>query len=302
MKTPETKWPVGWPPPSSLTETWWREIKESLAERGVDLDASDSFSEAQWREVKETFAKRGLDFDALRTPQRHPPTRRAVSAPKNIADVIAPYAVSEAQWGEIKESLAERGVDLDAETVDEPFGPREWWGWHDYIPAQRPLREVLQQWMYIVKIGRGVKAQTPKQYAAKLGDEVAALEKALAIIDPTHVGPGLPTDDELEARINRRHALRAAMTLEIAERRQYIAKLEAKGSRSKDNARTASSDYWDILEELWLKVTGSAGPKRRQRLRRFLLACTPPDLFPDMTAQKLGQKLDSFKDNFFKSR
>ena len=55
---------------STFTETWWRELKESLAQRGVDLDAPDSFSEAQWPEIKETFAERGVDLDALLTRRR----------------------------------------------------------------------------------------------------------------------------------------------------------------------------------------------------------------------------------------
>lgn len=339
MKAPKTNWPVGWPPPSTFTETWWRELKESLAERGVDLDAPDSFSEAQWQEVKETFAERGVDFDALRTlrpeikeslaergvdldaepvdqpfgpaqvlhdaaragtGRRHPPTRRAMKPAPDIPSLR--YAYSEAQWREIKESLAERGVNLDVERVDDPYGPREWWGWDDYTPRQRPMFDVLEELALYAKLAHGRKWLTPKQYAGKLQEEVIALEKALSMIDPTSVAPGLPIDEVLDARVKRRHALRAAMTMEIAERRQYITKLEAEGSSSKFNARTTFNGYWDELAKLWLKVTGSAGPKRRQRLRRFLLACTPPDLFPDMTAQELGQKLGSFINNFLKSR
>jgi hypothetical protein len=47
----------------------------------------------------------------------------------------------------IKESFAERGVDVNAEMVDELYGPREWWGWEDYTPAQRPLRNVCKKWL-----------------------------------------------------------------------------------------------------------------------------------------------------------
>ena len=335
MKAPKTMWPVGWPPPSTFTETWWRELKESLAQRGVDLDAPDSFSEAQWPEIKETFAERGVDLDALLTRRREikesltergvdldaetvdqpfgpaqvlhdaaqAGTGRRHRAMRPASDIASlRYAYSETQWREIKESLAERGVNLDVERVDDPCGPREWWGWDDYTPPQRPMFDALEELALYAKLAHGKRWLTPKQYAGKLQEEVIALEKALAMIDPTSVAPGLPTDDKLEARINRRHALRAAMTLEIAERRQYIAKLEAEGSSSKYNARTTYNGYWDELAKLWLKVTGNAGPKRRQHLRRFLIACTPPDLFPDMAAQELGQKLDSFINNFFKSR
>jgi hypothetical protein len=50
-----------------------------------------------------------------------------------------PFATfSEAQWREIEGSLAERGVDLNAVMVDELYGPRQWWGWEDYTPDQRP--------------------------------------------------------------------------------------------------------------------------------------------------------------------
>ena len=78
---------------------------------------------------------------------------------KSIKESFAeqyPFATfSEAQRQEIKESLAERGVDVNAEMVDELYGPREWWGWEDYTPAQRPLRNVLQEVAYQAAMARG---------------------------------------------------------------------------------------------------------------------------------------------------
>jgi hypothetical protein len=293
VKAPETKLPV-------FSEAWWRKLKEVLDGVG----ALDTLSEAQRREIKESLAELGLDLDDRafwRAVKESLAELRGIDLDaETVEEPPAVGTFSESQWQEIKESLAERGVDLDAETVDEP-GPREWFGWDDYNPSQVPLGKVLQEFAHWAAMFRGMRLRTPKQAAGKLRDKVAALENALAMVNPTDIGPGFATDDELEARINRRHALRAAMMVEIAEWRKYIAKLEAEGSSSKHNARTASSEYWSILAKLWLKVTGSAGSKRRQHLRRFLLACTAPDLFPEI-AQQLEQKVDSFISNFFKTR
>jgi hypothetical protein len=223
-----------------------------------------------------------------------------------------PFATfSEAQRQEIKESLAERGVDVNAEMVDELYGPREWWGWEDYTPAQRPLRNVLQEVAYQAAMARGMKLETPLQRAENLQKILTAFETAVTRLAHTPSdgglgdGPrGLPTFDQLDVLIERKNALLAAMRQYIAELQERIAKLKAMGSQKKLNARShkAYNLYWEILARLWLKVTGSAGPKRRQHLCRFLLACTPPTLFPDMTAQELEQRSTTFVSYFFRSR
>jgi hypothetical protein len=76
------------------------------------------------------------------------------------------------------------------------------------------------------------------------------------------------------------------------------------GSFKKLNARSnkAHYHYWETLAPLWLKFTGNIGPKRRQHLCRFLLACTPPTLFPGMTLRDLEQSSKTFVSSFFRSR
>ena len=112
-----------------------------------------------------------------------------------------------------------------------------------------------------------------------------------------------PTFDQLDVLIERKNALLAAMRQYIAELQERIAKLKAMGSQKKLNARShkAYNLYWEILARLWLKVTGSAGPATPTSLQ-VLLACTPPTLFPDTTAQELEQRSTTFVSYFFRSR
>jgi hypothetical protein len=225
---------------------------------------------------------------------------------------------SETQWWEIEHCLAAVGVNLDTQTVEEPFGPREWWGWEpgkDYTPEQVPLRLVLQEWAHSALTVHRIKWLTPKQWAAKLREEVAALQKTCALLDPTNVGPGLPTDDAADARFKRRRALQAALMQEIAERREYIAELEAVGSTSNKNARKEASAYWDLLSTKWLEVTKDRAIKyRRQYLLQFLHACSRP-LLPKLIEQEpvqnfteeeleqeLRRRLDNFIKNFFRPK
>jgi hypothetical protein len=184
-----------------------------------------------------------------------------------------PSVYTDAQWQKIEKCL---GVDLDVTMVDEPCGPREWWGWEDYEPEQITLRETLQMWAFAAKCeGRPL---TPKQYARILEVEVAALEKALAIVDPHRLGPGMPTFDVVDTRIKRRRALRTALTAEITERRQYVwDELEFAGSCTKHRAR--HTEYWMELTRLWNVVTADISHKR---LRYFLSVCSTP-LFPEAT-------------------
>jgi hypothetical protein len=215
----------------------------------------------------------------------------------------APWATfSAAQWRKIGDCLAAVGVNLDTQTVEELAGPREWWGWQpgrDYTPAQVPLRYALQEWAYAYASPRvqGKKVLTPKQYAKKLRDEVTALEKALALVNPNYVGPDLPTDEVRNTRFKRRRALQAAIMEEIAERRECIADNEAVGGSSHQSARTVHNDYWRALTRLWLGITeGKASKHRRRHLCRFLYACSQP-IFRETTEQTL----DSFVRNFFRS-
>lgn len=81
---------------------------------------------------------------------------------------------------------------------------------------------------------------------------------------------------------------------------ESITNLRAMRNRSARNALTHKEHYhhWEIPAKLWLKVTGSAGQKRRQHLGRILLACTPPTLYPGMTAQALEQSSSAFVSYF----
>jgi hypothetical protein len=247
----------------------------------------------------------------MRAPDALEPHDPLYESIKSFAEQYPFATFSEAQRQEIKESLAERGVDLNAEMVDELYGPREWWGVEDYTPAQRPLRNVLQEVAYHAAMARGTKSKTPLQQAEYLQKILTAFETAVTTLARTSsdgdlIGGhlGLPTFDQLDVLIQRKNGLRAAMRQYIAELQERIAKLKAMGSRKKLNARShkAHNHYWEILARLWLKVAGSAGPKRRQHLCRFLLACTPPTLFPDMTAQELEQRSTAFVSYFFRSR
>jgi hypothetical protein len=249
---------------------------------------------------------------AMRAPdplEPHDPFYESIK--ESYAEQYRFATFSEAQWQEIEESLGERGVDLNAEMVDELYGPREWWGWEDYTPAQRPLCNVLQEAAYLAAMARGMKSITPLQQAENLQKILTAFETAVTTLAHTpsdgglgggHLG--LPTFDQLDVLIERKNALRAAMRQYIAELRERIAKLKAMGSEKKLNARShkVHNHYWETQALLWLKVTGSAGPKRRQHLCRFLLACTPPTLFPDMTAQELEQRATAFVSYFLRSR
>jgi hypothetical protein len=227
-----------------------------------------------------------------------------------------PWATfSVAHWRKVRNALATIDVDLDATTVDELFGPREWWGWEpgkDYTPAQVPLGDALQQWAYFAAMAHGKKPTTPNERADEIRKEVTTLAQAHAMLEPDDVGPGLPTEDVLCARIKRRRALQAAMTEEIAERREYITKLEAEGSRSKYGARTEANAYWDTLGKLWLNVTkGKVSRHRQKYLHNFLDACSQP-LLPKLIEKaeeklskeelkpELGRRLSNFVGNFLR--
>jgi hypothetical protein len=148
--------------------------------------------------------------------------------------------------------------------------------------------EVLQEWAHIAAIG--ARDNALRELAEEIRKELATLAQARAMLDPENAGPGLPTEDALYARIKRRRALQAAMTEEIAERREYITKLEAEGSSSKYSARTEANTYWDTQGKLWLNVTKGQVSKHRQKyLHNFLEACSQP-LLP-MLIEKAEQKL-----------
>jgi hypothetical protein len=212
--------------------------------------------------TKEPDAKAPFDGD----PLMHCFARAAPSATFSVA-----------QWRKIADCLDAVGVNLDTQTVEELAGPREWWGaGKDYTPTRVPLRYALQEWAYAYAASRiqRKKALTPNQYAKKLRDEVIALEetRASAMVDPNHVGPGLPTDEVSDARFKHRRVPQAGLAQEIAERREYIAELEAAGRSSNQNARTKAAEYWDIS-----RGNGWRSPRARSANTRgniSLIFCT----------------------------
>jgi hypothetical protein len=215
-----------------------------------------------------------------------------------LAKAVPWATFNAAQRQAIKQSLAAVGVDLDTATVEELCGPREWWGWEpgkDYIPEQVPLRHVLQEWAYAAAKVRAyeLKPLTPKQYAEKLRREVAALGSMLPMLDPINGGPvggGFPSDEQMDTRRNRGRVLQAAIRQKITERQECIAKLEAAGSSSKQNARTKAAEYWDVLVRKWLEATKGRISKHRQKyLLSFLHACSQS--LSSQLIEKEGQKL-----------
>ena len=193
--------------------------------------------------------------------------------------------ISDAHWHDIAVALAERGINLDAATVGE-----------------RPLRDVLQAraWFYGA-VARLRRPPTPRERADKLQDDVAAYGAALARLVGSYYADGNLTGEQMLARVENNTRLQTALTQKIAEDGDRIGKLTAMGSGSNENARTVLGAWLDELTKLWLKLTGSTGPKRRQRLRSFLLACSGAP-FPDMTTKELGRKIDNFIDESLSAR
>lgn len=218
---------------------------------------------------------------------------------------------SEGQWQEIK-AYAERGVDLDSVKVGEFVAGKRWWSPDDSATAQRPVRKELQS----MATYYGFRAQlrllpkegvppTPLEQAKNWQKRLAAIESALNTIYRTEMA--YPVGD-LEAG----HEVRLAeigdepvcreMHRRIVEVKDRIAQLEAEGAHRNQNARTIHSEYWNELTRLWIGITGGLGPKRRQCLARFLVACTPSWLFPDIPAQELKPRISHFLSNRSRSR
>jgi hypothetical protein len=212
---------------------------------------------------------------------------------------------NEAQWREIEASLAERGLDLNTQVAG-PFVPgSRWWSPNDPTMPQRPLRQALEEMIYFYT---KPKPSTPIQRAKKLQKMLVAFENALTMLRRTErpltaFERICYSDDGLTGnQLRQNNMLRDLLTWKVAELRGHIAKLKAKGGNSDKNAATMCTDYWRELTRLWNGVTGGSGAKPRQHLRQFLIACTPPTLFPDMTAQELEAKATHFLSNRSRSR
>jgi hypothetical protein len=240
-----------------------------------------------------------------------------VNADKAKRIVMRPF--SEARYQEIKASLAERDVDLDACTVG-LFVPDKarWWLVDDSdaqtkeppgcievdgaieIPRarQQSLRDALQfiAWYYSTPVDRREKPLTAAQMAKGWQETRKAFEDACVKFERTAINHPCYSQEDWAAD----SIMYDAVTEFIDRQQERIAKLKVVGRTGNQNARTRHNDYWRELTRLWLGITGSAGSKRRQRLLSFLRACTPPTMFPGMTARQLTKKLDTFVNNCFR--
>jgi hypothetical protein len=210
--------------------------------------------------------------------------------------VAALWAFSEANWQEIKESLADCDVDLDAVRVGERFVPGERWWLKD--DSTRPLRDALQIMARHYRVLALLPRPTPKQQTEALQKAMATFEEAQKLLPGT-----LHSEGYSAGSMESFHTLDAALTEKITELRFRIARLKTFGSRSAVSARAVHNDYWRELKSLWLGIVGSAGPLRRKELRKFLVACTPPGLFADMTDKAaIGRATDSFFSNLSRKK
>jgi hypothetical protein len=182
-------------------------------------------------------------------------------------DAKAYRTFTEVQWQAVKNSLTAVNPYLDADV----------------------LRGSVEDRAYLFVMVCEARPLTSKQATKEWRERVTALEQAFALLDPKRGYPGLPADRrDLAAKIKRRRALRGGLLREIAEHMELIAKLEAVGSSSKNNARTVLRGYWETLLELWLPVA-TVSKNRRKHLQTFLCACSRP-LLP-LIKTKNGQRL-----------
>jgi hypothetical protein len=216
--------------------------------------------------------------------------------------VVRPF--SKARWRKIKEILAKRRVDLDTQMVGVfALGKQPWRLLDDSAARQQALRDTLDSagrqqslrdalqilaWYYDGTIFWR-EPLTPAQVAERWEKTLRAFEAACSMQERMAIDNDYYSGDEnLED---------SAVFEHVARLRKRIAKLRAMRSPRFENAHTRHNDYWRELTRLWLGITGNAGPLRRKALAGFLLACTPPTMFPDMTAQALRQKIDGFISN-----
>jgi hypothetical protein len=207
--------------------------------------------------------------------------------------VVRPF--SKARWRKIKEILAEYGVDLDKQTVGVfAFGQRGRLP-DDPTTRQQSLHNTLQimAWYYDGTIPWREKPLTGVQAAEGWQKTLRAFEAASSMQKRMALNNEYYSLDDYRAD----YLTNSAVFEHVARLRKRIAELRAMGSPRVENARTRHNDYWRDLTRLWKGITAEAGPKPRQRLRRFLIACTPLAMFPGMTAQQLRGKVDGFISN-----
>lgn len=211
------------------------------------------------------------------------------------------YWFSEADWTAIKQSLAGCDVDLDVSMVGQfvPVPGKRWW----LADKRYSLRDGLQHIACWYSTGLARKnPPTPTQVAEAYQKMVATLENACDLLarTPFEYDSWYSDDDwDVDGRAYEVMALLIdELKRRIAKLKERIAKRRAERSPRGGNARTPHNDYWRELTRLWQGINGSAGPLRRKELRKFLLACTPPGLFSNMTDTAATERaIDGFFSN-----
>ena len=207
-------------------------------------------------------------------------------------EVLVILSFSAADWREIAVSLpaADVGVNLDAATIDD-----------------RPLRDVLQgiAYRHIFPRRLSIPAERPAKQAKTLQPLLTALEHALVVRDRTREKLQRQTSGLGKMYVEVLYDNKLAQY--IADLKRCIALLKVLSRTGNKNARR--NDYWRELARLWLKIT-DVKKYRQKHLIRFLVACTPPTLFPGMwcdrkgrgpmTAEQFGKKVDSFVDYYLR--
>jgi hypothetical protein len=197
---------------------------------------------------------------------------------------------SEADWAAIKQSLADCGVELDATKVGEFVPGKRWW----QADEQHSLDEQLDRiaWHYTRAPARK-RPMTAAQVAEYWQTAAVALEKACDKFARFDHDNWYTTDDwATDARADE------AITRYVEVLKKRVAERRAAPKPRTENARTRHNDYWRELTRLWRGITDNAGPLRRKKLGKFLVACTPPGLFPDMNNKAAIEKaIDGFFGN-----
>jgi hypothetical protein len=199
---------------------------------------------------------------------------------------------SAAQWDDLKADLAAVGIDLDTATLP-PMDDKPWW-----LPADSTLRDAIQHiaGYYGLLLRLNCKPPTPLQRAEALQAAQTAAETARDLIARTDLADD-HTWTGMRERLERRDVLDAAIRQEIADLKQRIAALMAKGSASTANPKTLHNDYWREQARLWLALKPNVGGERRKHLERYLLHCSASLFTPDIES-----KIAAFVGHLFTSK
>jgi hypothetical protein len=203
------------------------------------------------------------------------------------------YWFSEADYKAIRQCLADCGVDLDATMVGQLAPGKRWWLTDDSA-VRHSLRDGLQYLAWYCTVFVHKKPPTPAQAVKAWRKTVATLENACDLLARTpYEHDSWYSDDDW----NVDGGAYEIMALLIDELKERIAKRRASSPRV-ENARTRHNDYWRELMRLLRGITVGAGPLRRKDQRKFLVACTPPGLFPNMTDKAaIRRAIDGFFSN-----